>query len=69
MMNSKVNTVGMNDYDRNGTSGKSSRYGNLEELGNEMEDLVLKKDRSFTFAIDKMDKDETRGVCSCKTAA
>ena len=32
----KVNTVGMNDYDRNGTSGKSSRYGDLEELGNEM---------------------------------
>ena len=45
----KVNTVGMNDYDRNGTSGKSSRYGDLEELGNEMEDLVLKKDRSFTL--------------------
>ena len=64
----KVNTVGMNDYDRNGTSGKSSRYGDLEELGNEMEDLVLKKDRSFTFAIDKMDKDETQGVLAGATA-
>ncbi|MDY3997293.1 MAG: hypothetical protein SOY81_10195 [Dorea longicatena] len=64
----KVNTVGMNDYDRNGTSGKSSRYGNLEELGNEMEDLVLKKDRSFTFAIDKMDKDETQGVLAGASA-
>ena len=64
----KVNTVGMNDYDRNGTSGKSSRYGDLEELGNEMEDLVLKKDRSFTFAIDKMDKDETQGVLAGASA-
>lgn len=63
-----TNTVGMNDYDRNGTSGKSSRYGNLEELGNEMEDLVLKKDRSFTFAIDKMDKDETQGVLAGASA-
>lgn len=64
----KVNTVGMNDYDRNGTSGKSSRYGDLEKLGNEMEDLVLKKDRSFTFAIDKMDKDETQGVLAGASA-
>lgn len=60
--------MGMNDYDRNGTSGKSSRYGDLEKLGNEMEDLVLKKDRSFTFAIDKMDKDETQGVLAGASA-
>lgn len=33
-----------------------------------LEDLVLKKDRSFTFAIDKMDKDETQGVLAGASA-
>ncbi len=30
--------------------------------------MVLKKDRSFTFAIDKMDKDETQGVLAGASA-
>ena len=57
----KVTTGKMNDYDREGTgSGATgSRYGSVENLNATTEELPLKKDRSFTFAIDKMDADET----------
>lgn len=57
----KVTTGKMNDYDREGTgSGATgSRYGAVENLNATTEELTLKKDRSFTFAIDKMDSDET----------
>lgn len=57
----KVTTGKMNDYDREGTgSGATgSRYGAVENLNATTEELALKKDRSFTFAIDKMDSDET----------
>lgn len=68
----KVNTVAMNDYDRDGSDvgtapGDSdpviwSRYGALGKVENTLEEFALSKDRSFTFAIDKMDKDETGGV-------
>lgn len=57
----KVTTGKMNDYDRTGTgSGATgSRYGKVESLDAATEEFTLKKDRSFTFAIDKLDKDET----------
>ena len=57
----KVSTGSMNDYDRAGTgSGKSgSRYGSVQSLDATTEEFTLKKDRSFTFAIDKLDSDET----------
>ena len=68
----KVNTVAMNDYDRDGsdvgtTPGDGdtviwSRYGALGKVENTLEEFTLSRDRSFTFAIDKMDKDETGGV-------
>ena len=67
----KVNTVAMNDYDRDGTgSGANggSRYGDLGSVGNTLEEFTLKKDRSFTFAIDKLDTDETGGVLSGASA-
>lgn len=56
----KINTSPMNDYDRNG-EGKytNSRYGNISNLGGTTEEFTLSQDRSFTFAIDKLDKDET----------
>lgn len=54
----KLNTVGMNDYDRAGT-GEGSRYGEIAALSTALEEFTLKKDRSFTFAIDKLDTDET----------
>ena len=66
----KVNTVSMNDYKRAGTSGTgvASRYGELGEVGNTIEEFTLRKDRSFTFVIDKLDKDETGNVLSGATA-
>lgn len=57
----KITTAPMNDYDRLGTgSGTTgSRYGSVSSLGAVTEEMTLKKDRSFTFAIDKLDTDET----------
>lgn len=56
----KVTTAGMNDYGRNGPAeGNWSRYGAVEALDATTEEFTLKKDRSFTFAIDKLDTDET----------
>lgn len=64
----KVNTVSMNDYDRSGTGDNASRYGALGNVENTLEEFTLRKDRSFTFAIDKLDKDETGGVLSGASA-
>lgn len=74
----KVNTVSMNDYDRDGSGvGVApeegdpviwSRYGALGTVENTLEEFTLTKDRSFTFAIDKMDKDETGAVLSGASA-
>lgn len=55
----KVTTASMNDYDRAGTGGNGSRYGTIQGLDATTEQFTLKKDRSFTFAIDKLDSDET----------
>lgn len=57
----KVSTSEMNDYDREGTGTGTtgSRYGTVGSLDATTEEFTLKKDRSFTFAIDKMDTDET----------
>lgn len=57
----KVTTSEMNDYDRNGANeGNWSRYGAVKDLDATTEEFTLKKDRSFTFAIDKLDNDETQ---------
>mgnify|MGYP003200453143 FL=1 len=59
----KVTTANMNDYGRDGAAdGSWSRYGVIQGLHATTEDMPLKKDRSFTFAIDKMDNDETGGA-------
>ena len=57
----KVSTGSMNDYDRAGTGSgaNGSRYGSIESLNATTEEFTLKKDRSFTFAIDKLDAEET----------
>ena len=49
----------MNDYDRAGTGSNNSRYGKVAGLEATTEEFTLTKDRSFTFAIDKLDSDET----------
>ena len=64
----KVNTVAMTDYDRDGKGKNASRYGELGTVENSLEEFTLKKDRSFTFVIDKLDKDETQMVLSGASA-
>ncbi len=55
-----VSTSQMNDYARNTPDGMTgSRYGTVKDLDATTEEFTLKKDRSFTFAIDKLDVDET----------
>lgn len=52
----KINTSAMNDYNRNPTEGfTGSRYGTINDLDATTEEFTLKKDRSFTFAIDKLE--------------
>ena len=55
----KVGTSSMNDYDRTGSGSTWSRYGEIKDLDAITEEMTLKNDRSFTFTIDKLDKDET----------
>lgn len=56
----KIGTSEMTDYNRNPTTGfTGSRYGTIKDLDATTEEFTLKKDRSFTFAIDKLDTDET----------
>lgn len=56
----KVTTSTMNDYGRTGPEeGNWSRYGTVGTLDATTEEMTLTKDRSFTFAIDKLDEDET----------
>lgn len=56
----KISTGSMNDYGRAGAAeGNWSRYGAIEALDASTEEFTLKKDRSFTFAIDALDTDET----------
>lgn len=57
----KISTGSMNDYGRSGAKeGNWSRYGSIESLEATTEAFTLKKDRSFTFAIDTLDTDETK---------
>lgn len=56
----KVGTSEMNDYGRKGAAeGNWSRYGAVKDLDATTEEFPLKRDRSFTFVIDALDKDET----------
>ncbi len=65
----KVTTSAMQDYSRNPASGfTGSRYGTIKDLDATTEEFTLKKDRSFTFAIDKLDKDETGNVLNGASA-
>jgi hypothetical protein len=64
----KVSTSGMNDYDRAGTGSNASRFGTVAGLDATTQEMMLKKDRSFTFAIDKLDTDETAQQLSAAEA-
>lgn len=66
----KVSTSDMNDYDRAGanTATNWSRFGPVAGLDATTEEMTLKKDRSFTFAIDRLDEDETAGQLQAASA-
>lgn len=66
----KIGTSQMNDYDRTGedTATNWSRFGPVAGLDATTEEMTLTKDRSFTFAIDKLDTDETAQQLAGATA-
>lgn len=66
----KISTGKMNDYDRQGigSGATGSRYGTVESLDATTEEFTLRNDRSFTFAIDKLDQDETANQLAAATA-
>ena len=65
----KISTGKMNDYGRSGPdSGNWSRYGAVESLNATTQTCTLSKDRSFTFAIDALDSDETGDSLEAATA-
>lgn len=66
----KVGSASMSDYERNAEvlQGNKSRYGEIETLEASTEEMTLTKDRSFTFAIDKLDQDETKAALEAASA-
>lgn len=65
----KVSTSAMNDYGRTGPAeGNWSRYGVPNDLNTDAETFTLRKDRSFTFVIDKLDENETNGAVQAASA-
>lgn len=60
----KISTVPMNDYKRTvneEADATLSRFGTIVDLDAQTEEMLLKKDRSFIFNVDKLDEDETEG--------
>lgn len=65
----KISTGKMQDYGRTGPeTGNWSRYGEVESLNATTQTMTLSKDRSFTFAIDALDSDETGDSLEAATA-
>lgn len=65
----RITTADMNDYGRGGpATGNWSRYGQVQGLDATTQAMTLRKDRSFTFAIDKLDTDETKQQMQAATA-
>lgn len=54
----QIDTVPLADYTRSG----AGRYGTPSELGNTIQEMTLTQDKSFTFTIDKGNKNETMMV-------
>lgn len=64
----EIGTATMNDYDRSGTGVNASRYGAIKDLTATTQTMIVAKDRSFTFVIDKLDSNETGGALEAATA-
>ena len=64
-----VSTADMNDYGRTGPEpGVWSRYGPIQSLDATTQVMTLRKDRSFTFAVDRLDVDETKQAIAAAAA-
>lgn len=50
-----IDTVPLNNYDINASK---NRYGEPKELGNDIQSLKLTQDKSFTFTIDRRNRDD-----------
>ena len=53
-----IPVVAMGDYQREG----SNRYGTPADLGRNVQELIVQRDRAFTFVIDKGDKIQSMNV-------
>lgn len=69
-----VSTVPMNDYSRNRgndydeNEASLSRFGKIVDLSAQTQEMLLTRDRSFIFNIDKLDNDETANQVAAETA-
>ena len=69
----KISTVALQNYGRNrdsvdNTTDSVSRFGDLIDLSAQTETMILSKDRSFIFNVDKADTDETAGQVEAASA-
>ena len=53
-----IPTVDLTDYTRSG----SNRYGTPDELGNSTQTMTIRKDRAWTFTIDKLNRNQSQMV-------
>lgn len=53
-----ISTAPLTDYARTG----ANRFGEIQDLDATTQELILTQDKAFTFAIDSMDEDETKGA-------
>lgn len=65
-----LDTVKMQDYKKEPEKGyfTESAYGTITHASGGIESFSLRKDRSFTFVIDKLVEDETAGIVQAGTA-
>lgn len=70
----KIGTVPMSDYARNRGSDYDesaatlSRFGKIIDLDAQTEEMMLTRDRSFIFNVDRLDEDETAGQVAAASA-
>lgn len=63
-----VSTSEMHDYDRDGDGENWNRFGPVAGLDATATEYTLTRDRSFVFAIDKLDADETKQALAAAQA-
>ena len=56
--------VDAHNYKRSG----ANRYGTPDELGNSTQQMTIRRDRGWTFTIDKLNKNQSMMVNFCPSA-